>query len=146
MTLPWNVKRRFTEAINTHDVQRVVEFFSPDAVFVSPSGVAEGREQIAWVYEQFFKGFPDFRLIPWYEVFDCDEPMVAEWTVTGTHTGPFLLPDGRVIEATGRRITIRGSCASFIENGKITTHREYFDQLELYTQLGLCLTEPSTVS
>ncbi len=42
-------------------------------------------------------------------------------------------------EATGRRITLRGTCASFVENGKVATHREYFDQLELYTQLGMHL-------
>ncbi|MFD0735181.1 ester cyclase [Planotetraspora mira] len=146
MSAPWNVKRRLTEAINAHDVHRIAELFTPDGVLVSPAGVAEGREQIAWIYEQLFKGFPDCRLTPWYEVYDCDAPLMAEWTVTGTHTGPFLLPDGSEIEPTGRRITIRGSCASFVENDKITTHREYFDQLELYTQLGLCLTEPSTVS
>ncbi|SNT64423.1 hypothetical protein SAMN05216276_11191, partial [Streptosporangium subroseum] len=34
-----------------------------------------------------------------------------------------------------------GTCASFVENGKVVTHREYFDQLELYTQLGLHLSK-----
>ena len=38
-------------------------------------------------------------------------------------------------------LTLRGTCASFVENGKIVTHREYFDQLELYTQLGLHLSK-----
>jgi hypothetical protein len=145
MSTLWEIKRRLADAINAHDVHRVVEFFSPDAVFVSPSGVAEGRDQIAWLYEQYFKGFPDFHLTTWYEVTDTSHPLVVEWTVTGTHTGPFLLPDGRELEGTGRRITVRGTCASFVENGKITTHREYYDQLELYTQLGLTLTNTTSV-
>ncbi|WP_239115302.1 ester cyclase [Planotetraspora kaengkrachanensis] len=139
MSTFWDVKRRLTDAINSHDLDRVLECFSPDAVVVSPYGVAEGREQIAWMYEQLFTGFSDFTLTTWFEVTGTDIPMVAEWTSTGTHTGPFLLPDGNVLEGTGRRIAVRGTCASFVENGKITTHREYFDQLEMYTQLGMGL-------
>ena len=135
----WEVKRGLAEAINDHDVHRLLDSFTEDAIFVSPAGIAEGREQIAWLFEQFFKGFPDLHLTVWYEATGTDNPMTVEWTGTGTHTGPFLLPDGRELEATGRRITLRGICASFVENGKVVTHREYFDQLELYTQLGLHL-------
>jgi limonene-1,2-epoxide hydrolase len=145
MSTLWDIKRRLTDAMNDHDLHRVLEFFSPDAVLVSPIGVAEGREQIAWLYEQFFLGFPDFHLTVWFEVTDCDMPAIVEWTATGTHTGPFLLPDGRELEGTGRHITLRGTCVSFIEDGEIITHREYYDQLELYSQLGLCLTDQSTL-
>jgi steroid delta-isomerase-like uncharacterized protein len=141
MSIFWDIKHQLCEAINAHDLHQVLELFSPDAVYVSPSGIAEGHEQIAWLLEQFFKGFPDCHRTPWFEIADHDNPAVMEWTLTGTHTGPFLLPDGRELEGTGRQITLRGTCASFIENGKITTHREYFDQLELYTQLGFGLTE-----
>jgi uncharacterized protein (TIGR02246 family) len=135
------IKPGLSEAINDHDVHRLLDYFTEDAIFVSPAGIAEGREQIAWLFEQFFKGFPDLCLTVWYEATGTDNHMMVEWTGTGTHTGPFLLPDGQELEATGRRITLRGTCASFIENGKIVTHREYFDQLELYTQLGLHLSK-----
>jgi predicted ester cyclase len=136
----WGIKHRLTEAINAHDLDRVLGYYSPDAVCVTPAGIAEGQEQIAWFYEQFFQGFPDFRQTPWLEV-DCDDPVVTEWTLTGTHLGPFLLPDGREVQGTGRRITVRASCAFHIANGLIVTHRKYFDQLELYSQLGFGLTE-----
>ncbi|GII27058.1 ester cyclase [Planotetraspora mira] len=147
MVEKWEIKRGLADAINDHDVRRMLDFFTEDAVFVSPVGVAEGHEQIAWFFEQFFKGFPDLHLAVWFEATDTDNPMMVEWTGTGTHTGPVLLPDGQELEATGRRITLRGTCASFVENGKIVTHREYFDQLELYTQLGLHLSrdEPAPV-
>ncbi len=59
---------------------------------------------------------------------------------TGTHTGPFLLPDGSELEATGRRITLRGTCASFVEDGKVVTHREYFDQLSC-TRSSECISQ-----
>jgi predicted ester cyclase len=141
MATSWDIKHRLTEAINAHDLHRVLDYYNPDAVYVSPAGVAEGHEQIAWLYEQLFKGFPDYHLTAWFEVADSDNPAVTEWTVTGTHTGRFLLPDGREFEGTGRPITLRASCSAFVENQKIVTHREYFDQLELYSQLGFGLKE-----
>jgi predicted ester cyclase len=141
MSIFWDLKHRLAEAINAHDLPGVLDCYDPDAVYVTPSGVAEGHEQIASLYEQFFDGFPDLHLTPWFEIGDCDNPAVTEWTMTGTHSGPFLLPDGREIEGTGRRVAIRSTCSSFVENGKIKTHREYFDQLELYSQLGYGLTE-----
>jgi hypothetical protein len=146
MSTFWDLKHQLGEAINAHDLQGVLDCYSPDAVYVAPSGVAEGHEQIAWLYEQLFKGFPDLHQTPWFELGDCDNPAVTEWTTTGTHTGPFLLPDGRELEGTGRRITLRSTCSTFVENGKIKTHREYFDQLELYSQLGFSLTEHNPAS
>ncbi|WP_034386029.1 ester cyclase [Herbidospora cretacea] len=135
----WEIKRELADAINDHDIPRMLDCFTEDATFVSPVGLAEGHEQIAWIFEQFFRGFPDLRLTVWFEAVNSDDPLVVEWTGSGTHTGPFLMPDGRDLEPTGRRIALRGTCASFIDDGKIATHREYFDQLELFSQLGLHL-------
>jgi ketosteroid isomerase-like protein len=140
MSASWEIKHRLYEALNTHDLHRVLECYSSDAVMVTSAGVIEGHEQIAWYYEHFFQGFPDYHLTAWLEI-DCDDPAITEWTLTGTHTGPFLLPDGHVLEGTGRHVTIRGACAAHVTNGKIITHRGYFDQLELYSQLGFGLTE-----
>ncbi|WP_239161516.1 ester cyclase [Acrocarpospora phusangensis] len=129
-----------SEAINAHDLHRVLEFYTPDAVLVTPAGIAEGREQIGCFYEQFFKAFPDYRQTAWLEV-PGDDPMVTEWTFTGTHLGPLLLPDGRELEGTGRHITVRASCMASVVDEMIVTHRDYYDQLELYSQLGFGLTE-----
>ncbi|MGW4643634.1 ester cyclase [Sphaerisporangium sp. NPDC004334] len=137
----WDLKHRLCEAVNAHDMERVLDCYSPDAVFVSPVGIAEGREQIAWIYQQFFGGFPDYHQTPVFELGDADNPAVTEWTVTGTHEGPFLLPDGREVEGTGRHVVFRATCSTFVDHGKIAAHREYFDQLELYFQLGFGLAE-----
>ncbi|KAA9376824.1 ester cyclase [Microbispora cellulosiformans] len=140
MSTFWDLKHRLADAINAHDLPEILSFYSPDAVYVGPSGVAEGLDQIAWIYEQVFTAFPDFHAMAWFELGDCENPAVTEWTYTGTHTGPLLLPDGREIGGTGRRITVRATCTAFVEHGRIRTHREYFDQLELYSQLGFGLT------
>ncbi|MEZ0075540.1 ester cyclase [Planotetraspora sp. GP83] len=135
MLTAWDVKDRLYNSLNEHDLHRMLEYYRADAVLVTPVGVAEGLEQIAWFYEQYFKAFADLRVTTWYKV-ACADPAVTEWTLTGTHSGPLLLPGGDVVEGTGRHIAVRGSCAAHVENGKITTHREYYDQLELYSQLG----------
>lgn len=137
----WDLKHWLTDAINMHDIRGILACYSPGAVYVTPSGVAEGHDQIAWMYEQFFRAFPDFRATAWFELGDCENPAVTEWTYTGTHEGPFTLPDGREIRGTGRHITIRATCSTFVHDDKIVTHREYFDQLELYSQLGFGLTK-----
>ncbi|MEU4539185.1 ester cyclase [Streptosporangium sp. NPDC023825] len=140
MPEPWELKDRLSEAINAHDLYQLLQHYSPDAVLISPMGMAEGQEQIAWFYEQFFKAFPDFHKTAWLEVAHGD-PVVTEWTVTGTHMGPLLIPGGREVEGTGRRITMRASCAYHVANGVIIAQREYYDQLELYSQLGFGLIE-----
>src|SRR5262249_54051258 len=105
------------------------------AVLVTPVGVAEGAEEIAWHYEHIFVAFPDLTFTPWQQTLP-GEPIFTEWTMNGTHTGPFWLPNGDTLEGTGRRLTVRGCAAYALEDGLIVTHRVYFDQLELYAQLG----------
>jgi hypothetical protein len=134
----WEIKNQLLDAINDHDLGRVVECYSPDAVLVAPSGVMEGRDQIAWFYEQHFTAFPDLRFTPWCKV-PCDDPAVTLWTATGTCTGPFLVPGGGMTAPSGRQVTVRGAFAAHIENGQIITHQWYSDQLEIFSQLGFGL-------
>jgi ketosteroid isomerase-like protein len=141
MSTYWDLKHRLADAANAHDLPAVLACYSPNAVYVSPSGIAQGHEEISWVYQQLFRGFPDFHMAAWFELGDWDNPAITEWTYTGTHTGPFLLPDGREITGTGRRITVRATCTAHVADGKIDSHREYYDQLELYSQLGFGLAE-----
>ncbi|RCG27292.1 nuclear transport factor 2 family protein [Sphaerisporangium album] len=129
------VKRRLFRAFNDHDMDGVLACYSPDAVLVTPAGVAEGHEQISWYYEHFLEAFTDLCITPWH-MYQCGDVTVHEWTLMGTHNGPFLAPSGAVLEATGRQIVVRGAGVCAIARGKIITNREYYDQLELYAQLG----------
>jgi steroid delta-isomerase-like uncharacterized protein len=130
-------------ALNDHDLDRALRLYSPDAVFVSPFGVAEGREQIGWYYEHFYKAFPDIRMTVWQRV-TCGDLAFTEWTLTGTHTGPFVVPGGGRVDGTGHRMTVRGCSMFAVEEGQIISHREYYDQLELYAQLGFSLGPEAT--
>ncbi|MFC4534877.1 ester cyclase [Sphaerisporangium dianthi] len=129
------LKDKLLEAFNAHDLDRVLQCHSRDGVLVTPEGVAEGHDQIASFYEEVFKGFPDLRMTIWHTV-SCADPAVTEWMLTGTHDGPLALPGGGVLDGTGRPVAVRGTSTCSVGNDKIITHRIYYDQLELYSQLG----------
>ena len=61
----------------------------------------------------------------------CDETIVR-----GTHTGPMQTPDG-VIPATGKSVEIRTCRVIEIEDDKVKSIREYYDQMTMMQQLGL---------
>ncbi|MGW5262310.1 nuclear transport factor 2 family protein [Microbispora sp. NPDC004025] len=129
---------RVLNAVNGHDLDRLSACYDDDAVLSTPLGDNVGREQIVRYWENLFKGFTDMAMTVWNRV-ECADPGFSEWTMTGTHTGPFPLPDGGVASASGRRITVRGCGACHAKDGLVIAHRDYFDLLELYSQLGFSL-------
>ena len=59
-----------------------------------------------------------------------------EGRFVGTYTGTFRGPAGE-IGATGRTLDALFSGIYEFEEGKITSFHLYFDQAELFTQLGI---------
>jgi predicted ester cyclase len=60
-----------------------------------------------------------------------------EWTFTGTNTGPFRLPDGSEVPATGKPVAIRGMELVEVRDGKIVVDNLYYDFMAAVVQLGL---------
>jgi predicted ester cyclase len=127
--------QRLRKAFNRHDLDALAQCFGPRAVLVAPDGIGQDREEIASYYGQFMEAFPDSRCTP-QSVITSGDTLVAEYTLTGTHKGPFLVPGGGVAEATLRPITVRACSVSIVEDGLIVSHRIFYDQLELVAQLG----------
>ena len=48
-----------------------------------------------------------------------------------------MAPNGQVIPATGRSLSVPYADVFEVEGDRITSDRLYFDQVELLTQLGL---------
>ncbi|ETK36197.1 nuclear transport factor 2 family protein [Microbispora sp. ATCC PTA-5024] len=122
-------------ALNEHDENRLAACFSPDGVMVTPQCVVEGREQIAWYFQQFFSAFGDFGITVTRR-FSCEDGIVAEWRVTGTHTGQLLLPGGTEVSRSDRRISVDGVAAYTMEGGRFVTGRIYYDQMQIYGAIG----------
>ena len=59
----------------------------------------------------------------------------AEWVIEADHTGPLVLDEGAVLDATGRRLKLAGVTVADFREGKIRSYRTYFDDLSLLEQI-----------
>ena len=59
----------------------------------------------------------------------------AEWLIEADHTGPLVLSEDAVLEATGRRVQLPGVTVADFREGKIRSFRTYFDDISLIEQL-----------
>jgi ketosteroid isomerase-like protein len=59
----------------------------------------------------------------------------AEWVIEADHTGPLVLGEDAVVEATGRHVELPGVTVADFRDGKIRSYRTYFDDISLIEQL-----------
>ena len=59
----------------------------------------------------------------------------AEWIIEADHTGPLVLSEDAVLEATGRHVQLAGATVADFRDGKIRSYRTYFDDISLIEQL-----------
>lgn len=124
-------------AMGRKDLEALKALYAPDCVIETPdAGTLRGPEAVATWFKQFIDAIPD---AAWESSYKHDAGNVAidEGFVVGTNTGPLAMPTGEELAPTGRRVRVRGCDVATVENGKVTSHRFYFDQLELFTQLGI---------
>ena len=59
----------------------------------------------------------------------------AEWLIEADHTGPLVLDEDVMLEATGRHIQLAGVSVADFREGKIRSFRTYFDDLSMIEQI-----------
>ena len=123
-------------AFNTGDVDAYCAFYADDAVLVGPDGTYAGRDAITEMWAASRRSFPDEKLTVNLLVEDGDK-VVSEFTWTATNTGEITMPDGSVIAATGKSAEVHGMDVIEVADGKITSHRLYYDLMAAFSQLGL---------
>jgi steroid delta-isomerase-like uncharacterized protein len=139
------IVERHYDDLRSHDLDRMRQLFRDDVVTVFPgTGELKGVEAFIEYATVFLRAIPDTR-VEIRTVVEQGNTVIAEGTLTGTHTGPLATPDGREIPPTGKRVEFATADAFDVEDGKVTGHRVYFDQMELMTQLGL-IPEPTAAS
>ncbi len=129
------ISDRYTDAINAHDADAIGALYADDGVLSDPSGEFRGREAIVQYWERFFTAFPDMNGRDEFTA-ESGDTAINEWSFSGTNSGPLESPEG-TIPATGKRMTLRGCDALTVREGRIQSHRAYYDQLAFMTQLGL---------
>ena len=105
--------------------------FTKDVVMhVSPSDIV-GIDSSRAYYANFLTGFSNITFTI-KDVFGQGDKLVKYWNFKGTHTGVFF-----GIPATGKTVSLDGTTLVRMSNGKIAEERDFFDNMDFMTQLGL---------
>jgi steroid delta-isomerase-like uncharacterized protein len=127
---------RYVELYNAGDLDACMELYAEDASQRMHDGDFEGVAAIRARLARDLEAFADAKYVVESFFADGDE-FADEWTFTGTNTGPFRLPDGTVVPATGKRVEIKGMEYVEVRDGKIVVDNLYYDFMAAVAQLGL---------
>jgi steroid delta-isomerase-like uncharacterized protein len=125
---------------NKLDYRGLASFYAGDAVHVDPIGRRQGPEAIRAYMEEGDKPFSDISMET-SQVVEEGNVVVAEWVWRATNTGPISMPDGTEIPTTEKTVELPGISVLSVRDGKVISHRDYFDNASIMSQLGLI---PST--
>jgi predicted ester cyclase len=128
---------RFYGTWNTHDRDGWLACCHPDVAFKGPAGVAgQGLEAGRMFWSLWQDAFPDCNCAINVAVAEGNEA-IQEAVFTGTHTETFHTPNHGDIPPTGKSVSIPYTLGLTYRDGKWSSFRLVFDQVELMTQLGL---------
>jgi steroid delta-isomerase-like uncharacterized protein len=126
----------YVERYNAGDLDACMELYAEDAVQRMHDGIFERLDAIRNRLARDLEAFADAKYVVESFVEDGDK-FADEWTFTGTNTGPFRLPDGSEVPATGKPVEIKGMELVKVRDGKIVVDNLYYDFMAAVVQLGL---------
>ncbi len=108
---------------------------SEDVENIDPTGTIRGRDNFRQFIEVFKVASPDARLEA-RNVIEDGPRAVIEGVFTGTFTGPLRSPQGEV-PPNGKSFELPFAEINEVKDGKVKSHRVYYDQVAFMTALGL---------
>jgi steroid delta-isomerase-like uncharacterized protein len=132
--------RGYFDAIARRDTADMASHWREDGVDdLVPLGPLRGTGEITGFFRDLFAAVPDIETTV-SRVVAGEAQAVVEWRMTGHFTGaPF-----QGVDATGKRVEIRGLDLFEIEDGKITGNTAYYDGMTFARQIGLMPPENSS--
>ena len=133
-TTPLSQLKRHYELISTGELDADMELFDPDVETVTPSGTLKGVAEFRALGETFNTAMSEMRheIVRSYELGDT---VVVEAVFSGVHTGPMAGPGG-AIPPSGNAIAFPYADFLTFRDGRCVSHRIYWDNVALMTQLG----------
>jgi steroid delta-isomerase-like uncharacterized protein len=121
---------------NAGNLDAFVGAYAEDAVLVTPDGRAEGRDAIhsLWAREQ--TSFPD-RSHTVTALVEQGDTIATEFRWVATNTGPWILPSGTQLPATGKHLEIAGMVLLKVREGQMAEQHMYWDNMSAAQQAGL---------
>ena len=108
--------------------------FTDDVVGWSPYAVVSGLEALAGLAALREDAFSNV-VIMFRGLDEVGNKAFAEWLIEADHTGPLVLGDDAVVQATGRHVQLPGVTVADFREGKIRSYRTYFDDLSMIEQI-----------
>jgi predicted ester cyclase len=128
-------ERYINEAWNAGNTAILTGILTTDHVCHEPGMMdIEGIDGLAAMIANYRTAFPDWQFAI-ESITATDDGVWARLTGTGTHDGPFALPDEAAIEATGNAVTVEVLLNAHFTDGKITEQWMQLDLLGLIQQL-----------
>jgi ketosteroid isomerase-like protein len=109
--------------------------FTDDVVGWSPSATVSGLAALADLSALREVAFSDV-VIMFRGLDEVGNKAFAEWLIEADHTGPYVLGEDAVLEATGRHVQLAGFTVADFRGGKIRSFRTYFDDVSLIEQIA----------
>jgi steroid delta-isomerase-like uncharacterized protein len=107
------------------------QYFTEDVTVVIPGDNIIGIEGTKNYYGNFLTGFSDAEFT-FVDIFGQGDKLVKHWNFRGTHDGDFF-----GIPPTGKSLNLYGTTLILMEDGKIKQEQDFFDNLDMLTQLGV---------
>ena len=118
------------------DSSVIAGLFTKDVKGWAPPVSVSSAAELAGEFEDREEAFSDIEL----ELAPLDvagDRACVEWVATATHSGPLVVDDEFVIDATGLRCRLRGVTIAEFDGDRIRSFRQYWDEVSLIEQLGL---------
>lgn len=128
------VALRYFQALSDGDVDGAVDLVADGGDFRTPMGKIPDKAAIRGFLGGFATAFPDAHFDVEH-VFEDGELAAVEGVYRGTHDGPLTTPDGRSLPPTGRRVRAPFTTVFEVTDGRIRSHRPYWDVAGLMAQL-----------
>ena len=129
--------RRYWDAANSHDGNRLRDALAPDHVHHDPGlpvPDADRETHIQIIAGGFFSAFPDLHVTIYDTVAEGDK-VAVRWSFTGTHKGE--LPGDPPLPATGKQIEVSGMAVHRVAGDKLAETWVSFDLMSMMQQLGV---------
>jgi len=130
------VRKFFKEIWCDHDESAIDRYIAADAAGNDP-GFGIGRESFRKQWKKWLIGFPDICLSVEELVAEGDT-VVSRWTLTGTHTGPYL-----GVAPTGKKVKVSGMSLDHLKDGVVVAGCDRWDNLGFRQQIGLIPPDPA---
>jgi len=127
------VARSYFEAVAKRDPDAIAAHWSFEGVDeLVPIGILRGPDEVRDFFRELFTAIPDFEFV--VERITTEGNVAAvQWRQTGTHSGGPLVG----VDATGRRVELRGCDCVEVEDGMLVRNTAYYDGAAMARAEGL---------